>query len=70
MPEGERKRPSVKVSTVYRGWGERWAGVRFYRACRDGMSDSLANHVMMLRDGKIVAWVAINHTNRPGADGP
>jgi hypothetical protein len=30
---------SARSSTVYYGWGERWASVRFYRACRDGLAD-------------------------------
>lgn len=49
-------------STVYYGWGERWASVRFYRACRDSLTDPLVEHVLMLHDGRMVACAVIDHT--------
>jgi sarcosine oxidase delta subunit len=48
------------TDTVYRGWSEEWACVRFYRVSRDSVTDPLVINVLMLRDSRLDVCVTIN----------
>lgn len=49
----------LRIHTSYYGLTERWASVRFVRACAQMHKDPLVQGVQFRRDGKLVAWVSV-----------